>query len=627
MPAATGPGRLMAAAALFVEGAIAAIFAIAVLLGDFNQGPLFFGLVFGPVVVIAVALSWSLPAAVAGRVITHGALLTGCVMFAFPFVWLVSTSFKYDEEIFVYPPRWIPAIPADVPSSPYVTAEMLAELPPEGSGWSQPRWDAAWPQLVAHLWQQQGQRIRQLPQVATLPLASLRQTVVHGLVTHAARSLPEDSWRSNDEALFRALTSRVDDELFDTVWDAVFRAVAVQEPTVQTVQRSDMTLPAGPGRHVDRWQIAAGPAQLGLATSENRSQRLVRYDFDGDSAGGGGDGFAVEGVFPLPMPAGEFLGVTLPLRQDRSWHHLRIEVEIDGRRYTNRDDLYLDQYRWQEIAFKLAHLDDRDERELGIWPLIPAADQSDILNQAGQFRVRLHVQRSGRLPATWNKYTHHYREAELAAEHWWSYVFNSVYLVLLNMLGQVLSCSLVAYAFSRLQWPGREAFFAILLATMMLPAQVTMIPVFMIFEQLGWYNTLRVLWAPSFLGSAFFIFLLRQFMKSIPNDLEDAAKIDGCSYFGIYWRIILPLVKPALAAVCIFTFMGTWNDFMGPLIYINDQRLYPLALGLFDFRAQHQTDFGMLMAASTLMTLPVIALFFVAQRYFIQGVTLTGIKG
>ena len=197
----------------------------------------------------------------------------------------------------------------------------------------------------------------------------------------------------------------------------------------------------------------------------------------------------------------------------------------------------------------------------------------------------------------------------------------------MTMVGQVFSCSIVAYAFSRLNWPGREVLFAVLLATMMLPAQVTMIPVFMIFEKLGWYNTLRALWAPSFLGSAFYIFLLRQFMKSIPDELEDAAKIDGCSYFGIYWRIILPLVKPALAAVCIFTFMGTWNDFMGPLIYINDQRLYPLALGLFDFRALHATDFGMLMAASTLMTLPVIALFFLAQRYFIQGVTLTGIKG
>ena len=198
---------------------------------------------------------------------------------------------------------------------------------------------------------------------------------------------------------------------------------------------------------------------------------------------------------------------------------------------------------------------------------------------------------------------------------------------MLTIVGQVFSCSLVAYAFARLQWPGRELWFGILLATMMLPGQVTMIPVFMIFRALGWYNTLKALWVPSFFGSAFFIFMLRQFMKGIPRDLEEAAKIDGCSFFGIYWRIILPLIKPALAAVAIFTFMNTWNDFMGPLIYINDQRLYPLALGLFDFRSEHSSEYGMLMAASTLMALPVIAIFFLAQRYFIQGVTLTGMKG
>ncbi|NKB66577.1 MAG: ABC transporter permease subunit [Candidatus Latescibacteria bacterium] len=197
----------------------------------------------------------------------------------------------------------------------------------------------------------------------------------------------------------------------------------------------------------------------------------------------------------------------------------------------------------------------------------------------------------------------------------------------MTIAGQLLSCSLVAYAFARLQWPGRDLLFGLLLATMMLPPQVTMIPVFMLFRLLGWYNSLKALWAPSFLGSAFFIFMLRQFMKAIPTDLEDAAKIDGCNLFGIYWRIILPLMKPALAAVCIFTFMGTWNDFMGPLIYLNDQRLYPLALGLFDFRSQYNSEFGMLMAASTLMTLPVIAIFFLAQKYFIQGVTLTGMKG
>jgi ABC-type glycerol-3-phosphate transport system permease component len=160
----------------------------------------------------------------------------------------------------------------------------------------------------------------------------------------------------------------------------------------------------------------------------------------------------------------------------------------------------------------------------------------------------------------------------------------------------------------------------------MIPPQVTMIPVFLIFKELGWYNTLKPLWIGSFFGSAFYIFLLRQFMKGIPKDLEDSAMIDGCSYFGIYRLVILPLIKPALAAIGIFTFMGTWNDFMGPLIYLNDQRLYPLSLGLFALQVFKFGDYGLMMAASVLMTLPVILLFFAAQRQFIQGVTLTGMK-
>ena len=243
-------------------------------------------------------------------------------------------------------------------------------------------------------------------------------------------------------------------------------------------------------------------------------------------------------------------------------------------------------------------------------------------------RCLLHftLTRSSRAAAIWYKFTRNYTDA-LRYIPFWRYTLTSVFLVAMNVLGQLVACSLVAYSFARLRWPGRDVCFVVLLGTMMLPPQVTMIPVFLIFKKLGWFNTLYPLWVPSFLGSAFFIFLLRQFMKSIPTDLEDAAKIDGCSFFGIYWRIILPLIKPALAAIAIFTFMHAWNDFMGPLIYVSDQRLYPLSLGLFIFQTAHRAEHGMLMAASTLMTLPVVVTFFLAQRYFIQGVTLTGMKG
>lgn len=204
---------------------------------------------------------------------------------------------------------------------------------------------------------------------------------------------------------------------------------------------------------------------------------------------------------------------------------------------------------------------------------------------------------------------------------------NTLQISILSILGTLLSSAMVAYGFARLRWPGRDALFLVLLATMMLPSAVTMMPIFLIFRWLGWVDTLKPLWVPAFFGSAFNIFLLRQFFLGIPTELEDAAKIDGCSYYGIFWRIMLPQIKPALAALTIMAFMGAWNDFRGPLIYISSPQKEPLAYALQLFQSAHGGEPGMLMAASTLVMLPVLVLFFFTQRYFIQGITLTGIKG
>ena len=206
-------------------------------------------------------------------------------------------------------------------------------------------------------------------------------------------------------------------------------------------------------------------------------------------------------------------------------------------------------------------------------------------------------------------------------------LWNTVYVTILVIVGTVFSSSLVAFSFARLRWPGRDMLFVILLATMMIPTAVTMLPVFLIFRALGWIDTLRPLWFPALFGSAFNVFLLRQFFMTIPNDLEDAAKIDGCGYFTIYWRIMLPLIKPALAAITIFAFMGSWNSFMGPLIYISSPENMPLSYALQLFQGAHGGEPAMMMAAATLVMLPVLVVFFITQRYMIQGVTLTGIKG
>ena len=206
------------------------------------------------------------------------------------------------------------------------------------------------------------------------------------------------------------------------------------------------------------------------------------------------------------------------------------------------------------------------------------------------------------------------------------YTANTLFLCVSTMIGVVLSCSLPAYGFARLEWKGRDVLFIVMLATLMLPGQATMLPVFLIFRWLHWIGTFKPLIVPSFFGSAFSIFLLRQFFLTIPKELSDAARIDGCSELGILVRVILPLARPALATVALFSFMGTWTDSLGPLVYLHDERQYTLALGLTAFLGRHGADWSALMAAATLVTIPPVLLFLFAQKTFIEGVAVTGLN-
>lgn len=225
-------------------------------------------------------------------------------------------------------------------------------------------------------------------------------------------------------------------------------------------------------------------------------------------------------------------------------------------------------------------------------------------------------------PWLWSNYSKAFEKMPFAL-----YTWNTVKITATCLVGQLLSCSLVAFGFARMRFPGRDVLFVVLLATMMLPAQVTMIPVFKIFATLGWYDTFLPLTVPAFFGSAFFVFLLRQYYMTIPHEMDEAARIDGASTWQVYWRILLPQAKPALATVAIFSFMAHWNDFLGPLIYISTPAKRTLALGLYAFQGQYSTDWNYLMAASTVVMLPLLVLFFAAQRYFIQGVVISGVKG
>ena len=225
-------------------------------------------------------------------------------------------------------------------------------------------------------------------------------------------------------------------------------------------------------------------------------------------------------------------------------------------------------------------------------------------------------------------------EGSRAGQGWsfMGFMWNTFYVTICVLIGRLLTASLAAYGFARLRFPGRNVLFIIMLTTMMVPGHVTMIPLYIIFKNLNTLDTYWPLVMPVwFGGGAFFIFLLRQFINSIPADCDDAARIDGCSWLGVYWRIILPMIKPALGAVAIFSFMASWNDFMGPLIYLRSMDKYTISIGLHFFRSAASPAarplWNLVMAASLVAKVPPLLLFFFAQRYYIQGIVVSGIMG
>jgi multiple sugar transport system permease protein len=225
-------------------------------------------------------------------------------------------------------------------------------------------------------------------------------------------------------------------------------------------------------------------------------------------------------------------------------------------------------------------------------------------------------------PVRWDNYAKAWSMLPFAQFYW-----NTLRITFLSIIGTVISCSLGAYGFARLRFRGRDTLFVILLATLMLPSQVTLIPQYIWFARLGWVNTYLPLIVPAFFGNPFSIFLLRQFFMSIPHELDDAAKIDGCSFFGIYSRIIMPLSKAAVGVVAIFSFTYNWNDFLNPLIYLQSIEQFTISLGLRMFQTNTYVDMQSLMAMSVVALIPQLVIFFLAQRHFVQGVVLTGIKG
>jgi multiple sugar transport system permease protein len=313
----------------------------------------------------------------------------------------------------------------------------------------------------------------------------------------------------------------------------------------------------------------------------------------------------------------------LSIRPDDSWHRIDATLDVGGSRWTSQKTTYLAQHRPISLIFQPPTFDDTTLQPR-MWIPMKREARADAGSNRAVLRIILSPSSTPR--AVFGKVMRNFQRA-FDFGPFWLYVRNSLLLVALTTIGTLFSSAFVAYAFARLHWPGRGVAMLLLLSTMMLPAQVTMIPSFVIWKSLGWYNTLNPMWVPAFFGGAFFIFLMTQQMKTLPRELEESSRIDGLNAVQTWYYIILPQVKPTAAAIAIMTFMWSWNEFMGPLIYLRDQSKFPLSLGLFVMRLENFGDWTMIMAANTLMTLPVIIIFFLCQRYFIQGISMSGMKG
>jgi multiple sugar transport system permease protein len=224
-------------------------------------------------------------------------------------------------------------------------------------------------------------------------------------------------------------------------------------------------------------------------------------------------------------------------------------------------------------------------------------------------------------PIVWQNFAELFQREPFAL-----YLSNSFWYASLSTLGQLLTCSMAGYVFARLRFPGRDLIFVLVVASIMIPYQVTMIPVFILVKYLGWINSFKPLIVPNWLAGAFGTFMLRQYFLAIPGELMDAAKIDGSNYYGIYYRIFLPLAGPALATLGVFTFMWSWNDLLGPLIYLNSPSTYTVSIGLAVFQAKSYVIWNEMMAGALVSLVPIIVIFLLAQKYFVQGIATTGLR-
>jgi multiple sugar transport system permease protein len=540
----------------------------------------------------------------------HAVLLIGMTACLYPLLWMFLTSVKTDEEL--TRDEILPAIPVFRSRSPYVRNDVDVVRP----------YDVDAPRFLSLL-----PSLRELTTsiaLSTLPSLETPPSIDAGRWASSAASLllsrtlaqmPRQVWRESADVVTDRYRSLLTPEAVATAASDQLSRVELLALTLGSLDGRLFRL-ASASRTSAGWRAESPAASLAAVGN------AVRLDYHFGTGSDPPIVLVYDFELPPEIEAPDVHKIVLAIRADDSWHGIDARLDAGGVHWKSVRTTYLVQNREQSISFQPPTFDDTTVRAR-TWVPLRADGPSDRARNA---RFSLVISPSSQLHAIVAKAERNYLRA-FDSVPLLQYVGNSLLLVTLTIGGAVFSSAFVAYAFARLAWPGRSLSLVLLLSTMMVPPQVTMIPSFLIWRGVGWYNTLNPLWIPAWFGNAFFIFLMVQYMKTIPRELEEAARIDGLGVVQTWWYIIVPQLKPTLAAIAVMSFLGSWNEFMGPLIYLRDQSKFPLSLGLFGMRIDHGADWSMLMAANVLMTVPSVIVFFRFQRYMVQGIAVTGMKG
>ena len=541
-----------------------------------------------------------------------------------PMLWLLTSSFKTANEIFAVPIQWLPNLPPRVASSPYIVEDAYPKIE-KPMAVDEAGWKALQPQFTQIIWAEAQTHIAANGKFSNYVSSEELQTeIIEGLWQQLVAGLPDEVWNGTTDSVTAAVRDTIIPEAVDTIWGSVYREVAVG-----TLQIEDLDFNRTPIEVVN-WEAETGTR---IRTSDNlQTAASLSYNFQDSNT------TRMTATISSPIPIERIRRITLPVRGDASYHRLSLTVFVpqsgmnagstnNGITYQPTRSFVLGSALWTDSVWRVHGIPGELESSQITMQRVETnlAAQSAVEVGAGsQLFLQLSIHQPAYLSIVWDKFTSNYRNLWKTVPYN-RYFVNSVFIATASTLLTLFFCSLGGYAFAKYQFRGQKILFGILLASMMVPFQVLLVPLFGLMYDIGWLNSYKAIVIPFSVG-AFGVFLMRQFIVTIPSELLDAARIDGCSEFGIYYRVVLPIIKPALGALTIYSFLGSWNGYLWPLIILRDEAKYTLPIGLANLVGIYRQDYGMLMAGTLLSLMPIVILFLAMQREFVQGITLGGVK-